>query len=151
LLEGAVRTGKIGGTAALRKTGKGEKMPSYHTSRVAEDLKRELTALLRELKDPRVAGKFLTVVRVSLSADAAAGKVYVSAMEGFDAAKEAARGLESACGYLRGELARRLHLRKAPELRFVADDSIAAGTEILRTMETLAARRPTEGESNEPD
>ncbi|MCL2301067.1 MAG: 30S ribosome-binding factor RbfA [Firmicutes bacterium] len=112
-------------------------MPSYHLPRAAEDMKRELTALLRELKDPRVQGKLLTVVRVHLSGDGSSAKIYVSAMEGLEAAREAVKGLKSAVGYLRGELTRRLHMRKAPELRFIADNSIEEGTAILRTLDSL--------------
>ena len=112
-------------------------MPSYHINRAAEDMKREMTALLRELKDPRVQGKLLTVVRVHLSGDGSTAKIYVSAMEGIEAAREAVKGLKSAGGFVRGELTRRLHMRKAPELRFIADNSIEEGTAILRTLESL--------------
>jgi len=112
-------------------------MPSYHISRAAEDLKRELTALLRELKDPRLQGKLLTVVRVDLSGDGSTAKIYISAMEGIAAAQEAVKGLKSAGGFVRGELTRRLGMRKAPELRFIADNSIEEGTAILRTLESL--------------
>ena len=121
-------------------------MPSYHLNRAAEDMKRELTALLRELKDPRVQGKLLTVVRVRLSGDGAVAKVYVSAMEGLEAARVAAKGLQNAAGRLRGELGRRLHRRKAPELRFIADNSIETGTEIIRTISSLEM---TDDETNE--
>jgi len=112
-------------------------MPSYHISRAAEDMKRELTALLRELKDPRLQGKLLTVVRVHLSGDGSTAKIYISAMEGIEAAREAVKGLKSASGLLRGELTRRLGMRKAPELRFIADNSIEEGTAILRTLDSL--------------
>jgi ribosome-binding factor A len=112
-------------------------MPSYHLNRAAEDMKRELTVLLRELKDPRVAGKLLTVVRVHLSGDAAVAKVYVSAMEGLAAAKAAVQGLQNAAGHVRGELGRRLHLRKAPELRFFADNSIETGAKLIQTISSL--------------
>jgi len=112
-------------------------MPSYHINRAAEDMKRELTALLRELKDPRVQDKLLTVVRVHLSGDGSSAKIYVSAMEGIEAAREAVKGLKNAGGYLRGEITRRLGMRKAPELRFIADNSIEEGTAILRTIESL--------------
>jgi len=112
-------------------------MPSYHINRAAEDMKRELTALLRELKDPRVQGKLLTVVRVHLSGDGSSAKIYISAMEGIEAAREAVKGLKSAGGFLRGEITRRLGMRKAPELRFIADNSIEEGTAILRTIESL--------------
>jgi ribosome-binding factor A len=110
-------------------------------------MKRELTALLRELKDPRVQGKLLTVVRVHLSGDGSSAKIYISAMEGLDAAREAVKGLKSAGGFLRGELTGRLHMRKAPELRFIADNSIEEGTAILRTIESLEIK----GETNEED
>jgi len=112
-------------------------MPSHHIHRNAEDIKRELTALLRELKDPRVQGKLLTVVRVHLSGDGSTAKVNVSAMEGLDAAREAVKGLQSAAGFMRGELGRRLQLRKAPELRFIADNSIEEGTQIIQKLESL--------------
>ena len=52
-------------------------------------------------------------------------------------AKEAAAALNNAAGFLRGEIARNLHLRKAPELKFIADDSIAHGMEIIKELETL--------------
>jgi len=112
-------------------------MPSYHINRHSEDIKRELTALLRDVKDPRAQEKMLTVVRVHLSGDGAVAKIYVSAMEGLEAAREAVQGLKSAAGFLRGELGRRLELRHAPELRFIADNSIETGTEIIKKIASL--------------
>jgi len=120
-------------------------MPSYHINRNAEDIKRELSAMLREIKDPRVQGKLLTVVRVNLSGDGSTAKVHVSDMQGLDSAREATKGLESAAGFLRGELGRRLGLRKAPELRFVADNSIEEGTQIIQKLDALDIK----GEPNE--
>ncbi|MCL2195051.1 MAG: 30S ribosome-binding factor RbfA [Oscillospiraceae bacterium] len=112
-------------------------MPSHHINRNAEDIKRELSVLLRDLKDPRVAGKLLTIMRVNLSGDGSTAKIHVSAMEGFASAQEAVKGLKSASGFLRGELGRRLGLRKSPELRFVADNSIEEGTAILQKLDEL--------------
>ena len=101
-------------------------MPGYHIDRITEDIKREIVAILRELKDPRISG-MLTVVKVSVTNDLSYAKVYVSAMEGMEAAKASVKGLTAAQGYIRHELGRRLHLRKCPELRFIADDSIEKG------------------------
>ena len=101
-------------------------MPGYHIDRITEDIKREIVAILRELKDPRISG-MLTVVKVSVTNDLSYAKVYVSAMEGLEAAKASVKGLTAAQGYIRHELGRRLHLRKCPELRFIADDSIEKG------------------------
>lgn len=112
-------------------------MAGYRIDRVSEDIKREIIAVIRELKDPRVMDKMLTVVRVEVSSDASYAKVYISAMEGLDVAKEVVKGLKSATGYIRREVGKRLHLRKTPELSFVADDSIEHGMNIVKIMDDL--------------
>ncbi len=98
-------------------------MASFKSSRLGEDIKRELTAILRELKDPRIA-PMTTIVRVDLSNDMSHCKVYVSCFEGFEKAKTSVAGLTSASGYIRRELFSRLKMRKSPELKFIADNSI---------------------------
>ena len=112
-------------------------MAGYRTDRVSEDIKRELAITIRELKDPRVAGKLLTVVNVEVSSDNSYAKVYISAFDGLETAKNAVKGLESATGFIRREIGKRLHLRKTPELKFIADDSIATGMAITGIMKTL--------------
>jgi ribosome-binding factor A len=112
-------------------------MAGYRIDRVSEDIKREIIAVIRELKDPRVMDKMITVVRVEVSSDASYAKVYISAMEGLETAKEAVKGLKSATGYIRREIGKRLHLRKTPELNFVADDSIEHGMNIVKMMDDL--------------
>lgn len=112
-------------------------MAGYRIDRISEDIKREIIAVIRELKDPRVMDKMLTVVRVEVSSDASYAKVYISAMEGLETAKEAVKGLKSATGYIRREVGKRLHLRKTPELNFVADDSIEHGMNIVKMMDDL--------------
>ena len=107
-------------------------MAGYRKDRVAEDIKREIVALIRELKDPRVKDKMLTVVRVEVSQDLSYAKVFVSSLSGIDDAKQAVKGLESATGLIRHEVGKRLRLRKAPELKFAADDSVEHGMEIFR-------------------
>lgn len=112
-------------------------MAGYRTSRVAEDIKREIVAVIRELKDPRVKDKILTVVRVDVSSDLSYAKVYVSSMSGIDDAKEAVKGLKSASGLIRHEIGSKLRLRKTPELCFVADNSVEHGMEIFRKIESI--------------
>ena len=92
---------------------------------------------MRELKDPRVQGKLLTVVKVEVSSDASFAKVFVSSMSGIDDAKVAVKGLDSTTGYIRREVGGRLGLRKTPELKFVADDSIEHGMNIARMLDDL--------------
>lgn len=110
-------------------------MSMYKNDRTAEDIKREITAVIRELKDPRVQDKLLTVVRIELASDLSYGKVYISALEGLDTAKTAVEGLTRAQGLIRREVGNRLHLRKSPELRFIADDSVRAGIELWENYE----------------
>lgn len=112
-------------------------MAGYRIDRISEDIKRETIAVIRELKDPRVIDKLITVVRVEISSDASFAKVYISAMEGLDTAKTAVKGLESATGYIRREIGQRLHLRKTPEMKFIADNSIEHGMHIVKIMEDL--------------
>ena len=111
-------------------------MSMYKNDRTAEDIKREITAVIRELKDPRVQGKLLTVVRIELASDLSFGKVYISALEGIETAKTAVKGLENANGLIRRELLHRLKLRKAPELKFIADDSVKKGIELWENYES---------------
>ncbi len=105
-------------------------MSTYKQARGGEDIKREITAIIREMKDPRVSGKFLTVVRAELATDLSYGKIYVSAMEGIETAMTACEALTHAEGMIRRELGRRLYIRKAPELRFIPDDSVREGNEM---------------------
>ncbi len=111
-------------------------MAGFRINRVSEDIKREIIAVIRELKDPRVMGKMLTVVRVEVSSDASYAKVYVSDFAGIDGAKEAVKGLTAATGFIRREIGAKLHLRKTPELKFIADDSIEQGFNMFKKLET---------------
>ena len=98
---------------------------SYKSDRTAEDIKRELTVLITQLKDPRVREGMLTVVHTEVAHDLSFCKAYISSLQGIDAAKEACKVLNGAAkGFLRREIGTRLRLRKTPELKFIPDDSI---------------------------
>ena len=112
-------------------------MPSHRIERTTEDIRRELTAIFRELKDPRVSGAFLSIVRVEVTNDLSYCTVYVSAIEGLDRAREAVKGLKSAGGFIRRELGHRLRLRHVPELIFNATDSIEYSANISRILNSL--------------
>ena len=112
-------------------------MAGHRIERTTEDIKRELTAIFRELKDPRVSGAFLSIVRVEVTNDLSYCTVSVSAIEGLDRAKQAVKGLESAAGFIRRELGHRLRLRHVPELIFKATDSIEYSAHINRIMHDL--------------
>ena len=59
-------------------------------------------------------------------------------MEGLEAAKTSVKGLESAQGYIRKQLGTRLHLRKSPELKFIADDSIEKGMDLFEKIKEIS-------------
>ena len=122
-------------------------MPSHKIERATEDIRRELTAIFRELKDPRVNKAFLSIVRVEVTNDLSYCTVYVSAIEGIDRAKEAVKGLKLASGYIRRELGHRLKLRHVPELIFNATDSIEYSANISRILNSLDIKESEE----EPD
>ncbi len=124
-------------------------MAGYRIDRVSEDIKREIVAVIRELKDPRVRDKLLTVVRVDVNSDASAAKVYISALEGMETAQTAVKGLVAATGFIRREVGQRLHLRKTPELKFIADDSVAHGMSIIKKIDDLNAEK--DGDSTHDD
>ena len=117
-------------------------MASNRIGRINEENQRELAELIRNLKDPRVQGVFLSIVRVEVTNDFSYCKVYISAMEGLERAKEAVRGLDSAAGYMRTELGHRLSLRHVPKLLFTATDSIEYSAEISRKLLELKSEVP---------
>lgn len=112
-------------------------MAGHRNDRTTEDIMRELTAILRTVKDPRVSGTMLSIVRTEVTNDLSYATVYVSSMDGMDAAKNAVKGLRSAAGYMRRELGAALKLRHVPELRFVADDSIAYSAHLSDAFRSL--------------
>ena len=94
---------------------------SKNMARLSEDMKRELISIIGHMKDPRVQG-FLTVMRVEVAPDLSSAKVYVSKMGEEGATEDAVSALNRAAGHVRSEIARCMHIRKAPEFRFVADN-----------------------------
>ncbi len=119
-------------------------MAGYRIDRTAEDIKREIIAVMKEIKDPRVQGRLITVVRVEVSNDLSSAKVYISDMQGLEGAKTAVKGLASATGFIRREIGKNLHLRKTPELTFIADNSIEHGMEIVKRLNDLKAGSETD-------
>lgn len=113
-------------------------MPNFKNARLSEDIKREISGLIRErIKDPRVKFGLVSVVRTELSGDNSHCKVYISHLDGMEASKNAVKGLESASWMIRREISNKLHLKKCPELKFIADDSIEHSAEIAKMLEDM--------------
>ena len=118
-------------------------MPGYRLSRITSDIKITLSELLRELKDPRVS-KLLSIVKGDVSGDLSYATVYVSAIEGSEQPVSSVKALKGAAGFLRRELGSRLTLRKVPELRFVADNSIEKSANISKIIESCGGEKENE-------
>lgn len=113
-------------------------MASNRTGRINEELQRELSSLIRTLKDPRVQQSMVSVTKVEATGDLRYAKVYISVLDK-DKSKETLKGLRSAGGWLRREIGNRLQLRYTPELVFEEDDSISYGAkmfDLLRKLDT---------------
>ncbi len=111
-------------------------MASNRINRINEEILKELSSLLRTVKDPRVQDTMISITRVETTPDLRYTKVYVSFLQA-DRVKDAMAGLKSAAGFLRRELGRNLQLRYSPEIVWSLDDSITYGAHMLELINSL--------------
>ena len=123
-------------------------MASSRINRINEAIQQELAALLRTVKDPRVADTMISITRVETTPDLRYTKVYVSFLQE-DKAADAMKGLKSAAGYLRRQLGTNLRLRYAPEIVWALDDSITYGARMLALINSLEVKHDEDEESVE--
>ena len=110
-------------------------------ARVADQIRSELASLLtREVHDPGIG--FVTLTRVQVTPDLGSARVLYTAL-GDDAARtRSARALERAAPFLRRQIGSRLRLKRAPELRFIYDDSVAGQDRIEKLLNEIHAAEP---------
>jgi ribosome-binding factor A len=122
--------------------------------RIGEAIRDELSQLIaREVHDPGIG--FMTLTRVTVTADLQNARVYYTSLGDEKAQKETAKALTRAVPFLRRKLAARIRLRRVPELVFFYDESIANTDrieQILQDLKAEAAARPpdTTDDSEEP-
>lgn len=122
-------------------------MSDMATSRRAERLgdliKEEVSKIvLQELKDPRIG--FVTITRVKLSEDLRKAWIYWSVYGDEQSKEESSRGLESAKGFIRKELGRRVRVKYLPEITFAFDDSLEYSCRIEGILKELKGREGDE-------
>jgi len=119
--------------------------------RINEDIHRELSALLRGIKDPRVnrAG-MISITAVDTSSDLGLSKVYLSVYD-LKSEKDFMKGIKSASGHLRYELGRALNLRHTPQLQFELDMSLERGANISSILSNLDIKQDEGTEIGEED
>lgn len=110
-------------------------MAKYRQGRINEEIQKEMSSILRRVKDPRVSEAFISITAADCTADLKYAKIYYSVLGGDP--KAVAVGLKAANGFIRRELARTLNLRITPELTFVTDSSISYGAHIASILEGL--------------
>ncbi|MBQ7768687.1 MAG: 30S ribosome-binding factor RbfA [Oscillospiraceae bacterium] len=122
-------------------------MASNRIGRINEEIQKELSNLIRNLKDPRVQDTMISITHVETTPDLRWAKVYVSFLQE-ERAKDALKGLKSAGGYLRRELGRALNLRYTPELNWALDDSITYGAKMMKLINSLEVKKDEEADEN---
>lgn len=120
-------------------------MPKYRQDRINDSVTAEMAEILREIKDPRVSGELVTITAALVTPDLKFAKIYFSSFGGDT--KEIAKGLKSATGFIRTQLAKRLNLRITPELSFFPDSSIEHGANISSILKNIDIS-PVEDEEN---
>lgn len=112
--------------------------PGYKRSKRLNDLLHHTISslLLTESKDPRV--KTVTLTQVLVADDMTQARVYYRCLDGDEGQAEAKLGLDRVQGYLRGELGRRLYMKKIPELIFVYDKSVENSQRIDELLHQIA-------------
>ena len=110
---------------------------SIKNTRVNTEVQRELSEIIRRgLKDPRVA-PWTSVVAVEVAPDLKTCKAYISVLGDVKAQEDTIKGLRSAEGFIRRELARTINLRNTPELTFVLDTSIEYGNYMSKRIDEV--------------
>lgn len=123
-------------------------MSSMRTIRVAEQMKKEIAAIVeQDIKDPRIG--FITITNVEISNDLRHAKVFFSSLEKEEQQKKSLAGLENAKGFIRKEIASRMQLRYAPEIVFRIDNSIEHGVKISQILSEIKSENEAEKTTKE--
>lgn len=111
-------------------------MAGFRRGRINEEMAREMAEILREVKDPRVSESLVSITAVDVTADLKYAKIFFSSI-GKTPKEDVKKGLDSASGFIRKQIASRLNLRQTPELKFCSDDSIEYGAHISKLLNSV--------------
>ena len=121
--------------------------PGRRVERVAALIRRETSELLvNGIRDERVHQGMVSITGVEVSGDLQHCKIFVSVLADAPSRDEVMDGLQAASGYLRGELGRRLQMRRAPEVVFQLDRGLEKGTSVLNLLGELERERQVKGD-----
>ena len=123
---------------------------SIKNTRINMEVQRELSEIIRtEIKDPRVAGAMISIVSVEVTPDLKYCKAFISVLGSEESKQSTIKGLKSAEGYIRRQLAKNLNLRNTPEIRFILDESIEYGVNMSRLIDDVIEHDHSKGTESE--
>ena len=118
---------------------------SVKNTRINGEVQRVLAEIIRGgIKDPRIA-PMTSVVSVEVAPDLKTCKAWISVLGDEEAQKSTLEGLQSAEGYIRGQLARTINLRNTPQITFIMDQSIAYGVNMSKLIDEVVEKDETAG------
>jgi ribosome-binding factor A len=118
-------------------------MKTFRTERVSELIKQEVSdLLLRGIKDVRVGAGIVSITRVDVPRDLGQARIFVSIYGTPEVQAQAMAGLNSARGYVRSEIGKRIRMRHTPEVIFEHDISLERGDRILTLLSRLNKDEP---------
>lgn len=125
-------------------------MSGRRTERLAEEIREEVARIIGgELKDPRIG--FVTVTRVSLTADLRTARVHVGILGDATQREKSLAGLRQAAGFVRRELGRRIRTRHTPELSFHYDTGLDATDRVAQLLKEAGAEHSAAEPGDAPD
>lgn len=124
---------------------------SIKNTRINGEVQKELSTIIRnEIKDPRIH-PMTSVVAVEVAPDLKTCKAYISVLGEKDAKEATIKGLKSAEGYIRRQLARNLNLRNTPEIRFILDESIEYGVNMSKLIDDVTRKDNSHRQAEEQE
>ena len=124
-------------------------MAKYRQDRINDAVKQEMAQILRDVKDPRIAGALVSITGAEVTRDLKFAKIYFSVLGGDY--KEVFKALKGATGFYRSELAKRINLRITPQLMFEYDASVEYGANISKVLKELDIKPEEDDDDDEGD
>ena len=111
---------------------------SIKNIRLNSEVQKELSSIIRDVKDPRVS-PWTSIIEVYVAPDLKTCKVWISVLGSEEDRDNTIKGLQSAAGYIRHELAVRMNLRNTPELTFISDTTTEYGVDMIHKIDEVIA------------
>lgn len=124
-------------------------MANFNISRLSEDIKREISVAMRDIKDGSVANGIVSVSHCELTNDLSYCKVYISSLDGKEKTEKAVERLTAASGFFKKRINQRIKMRKMPELIFLPDNSLDYYDHISEVIKNLPKPKEQDDGGNE--